>query len=63
MKKSVKIDLTSKSSLDLQKRLVSLEQEIVESKVKHHLGQIKDTSIFTKHRSEIALIKQILAKK
>lgn len=63
MKKSVKIDLAAKSSSDLEKRLVELQKELVETKVKHHLGQIKDTSVFQKRREEFATIKQLLANK
>ncbi len=63
MKKSVKIDLASKSSKDLVKMLADLHKELVETKVKHHLGQIKDTSVFHKHHRKIAIINQLLADK
>ncbi len=54
MKKTVKIDLREKSSKDLQKHIKDKSKELLELKVKHNLGKVKDTSVFTKLKSEIA---------
>jgi|GEM_PF-4710313 len=62
MKKTVKIDLQDKSALDLQKHLNDKRKELLETKVKHHMGQIKDTSVFNKIRSEVTYCLELLTK-
>lgn len=62
MKKTAKIALREKSPKDLLSHVQKLKADLQDSKLKHHLGQIKDTSIFAKIRAEISLCLNELAK-
>lgn len=63
MKKTAKIALREKSEKDLQKHVESLKSQLLETKVKHHMGQQKDTSFFKKVKSELAFVLTLLANK
>jgi len=56
MKKTDKIAYRQKSTEELQKLLVQLNKKFVEAKSKQYLGNQKDTSVFKKIQSEIALV-------
>ncbi len=60
MKKTDKIAYQQNSREELNKRLVELKTKLVEDKAKHASGNIKDTSVFKKMRSEIALISTLI---
>lgn len=56
MKKTDKIAYKQKSREELTKQLADLKKKLVESKSKQYLGNQKDTSVFKKIHSEIALV-------
>jgi ribosomal protein L29 len=60
MKKTDKIAYKQKNKEELQKTLIDLKKKFVEAKSKQYLGNQKDTSIFKKIQSEIALILTLL---
>ncbi len=62
MKKTAKIALREKSSKDLLSHLSKLKADLQDAKLKHHLGQVKDTSVFAKLKAEISLAFAELAK-
>jgi ribosomal protein L29 len=60
MKKTDKISYRQKTVAELQQLRSDFQKKLVESKVKHFTGNLKDTSIFKKFKYEIALISTIL---
>ncbi len=56
MKKTDKIAYRQKSLSELQKLLTELNKKFIEAKSKQYLGNQKDTSVFKKIQSEIALV-------
>lgn len=60
MKKTDKIAYKQKTSAELNKLLADLKKKFVEAKSKQYLGNQKDTSVFKKIQSEIALILTLL---
>ena len=60
MKKTDKIAYKQKTKEELNKSLVELRRKFIESKSKQYLGNQKDTSVFKKIQSEIALILTLL---
>jgi len=60
MKKTDKIAYKQKTREELTKNLVNLKLKFVETKSKQSLGNQKDTSVFKKIQSEIALISTLL---
>lgn len=56
MKKTDKIAYRQKSLPELQKLLAELNKKFMEAKSKQYLGNQKDTSVFKKIQSEIALV-------
>ncbi|HWS48536.1 MAG TPA: 50S ribosomal protein L29 [Candidatus Methanoperedens sp.] len=60
MKKTDKIAYKQKSTAELNKLLAELKKKYIESKSKQYLGNQKDTSVFKKIQSEIALILTLL---
>lgn len=56
MKKTDKIAYKQKSREELVKQLADLKKKLVEAKSKQYLGNQKDTSVFKKINSEIALV-------
>ena len=60
MKKTDKIAYKQKSKEELQKLLIDLKKKFIETKSKQYLGNQKDTSVFKKIKSEIALISTLL---
>ncbi|MBU1117674.1 50S ribosomal protein L29 [Patescibacteria group bacterium] len=60
MKKTDKIAYKQKSTEELNKLLRDLKKKFVEAKSKQYLGNQKDTSVFKKIQSEIALISTLL---
>jgi len=60
MKKTDKIAYKQKSTEELNKLLQDLKRKFVEAKSKQYLGNQKDTSVFKKIQSEIALISTLL---
>jgi large subunit ribosomal protein L29 len=51
------------SKQEMQKRIVFLQKELFDNKIKLDLSKIKDTSIIKKIKKEIARIKTILKEK
>lgn len=62
MKKTDKIGLSEKTKAELLNLISAKRKEIVESKTKQFLGNLKDTSIFRKLRREVASMSTYLAK-
>lgn len=62
MKKTDKIVLTEKTVSELLNLISQKRKEVVESKTKQFLGNLKDTSIFRKLRREVATLSTHLAK-
>ena len=60
MKKTDKISYKQKSTEELQKLLIDLKKQLVETRIKHLTGNQKDTSVFKKIKYEIALILTII---
>lgn len=60
MKKTDKMSYRQKSSLELQKSLADLHKKLVETKVKHLMGNQKDTSQINKIKYEIALVSTLI---
>ena len=60
MKKTDKIAYQQKSTAELNKLLAEAKKKYVEAKSKQYLGNQKDTSVFKKIQSEIALILTLL---
>jgi ribosomal protein L29 len=60
MKKTDKIAYKQKTTAELHKLLADAKKKFVEAKSKQYLGNQKDTSIFKKIQSEIALILTLL---
>jgi len=63
MKKTDKIAYQQNSREELQKSLVDLKKEFVESKAKHASGNVKDTSVFKKIQYKIALVSTLIKEK
>jgi len=63
MKKSDKIDYHQKTISELNTLLVSVRKKLVESRIKHGNGQLKDSSIFKKLKYEMALVLTIISQK
>ncbi len=62
MKKTDKITLREKSAEELNKLLSDTQKQLVESKAKLALGNLKDSSLVGKLRYQIALIKTLISK-
>ncbi|MFA6007818.1 MAG: 50S ribosomal protein L29 [Candidatus Shapirobacteria bacterium] len=60
MKKTDKIAYKQKSREELVKLLTDLKKKLIESKSKQYLGNQKDTSVFKKIHSEIALVSTLI---
>jgi ribosomal protein L29 len=60
MKKTDKITLREKSAQELQKTLADTQKQLVESKAKFALGNLKDSSLIGKLKYQIALIKTLI---
>ncbi len=63
MKKTAKIALLEKSHDELLKNIATLKKQLVESKMKLHMGELKDTSVIHRLKSEIAFCLQTLQTK
>lgn len=61
MKKTDKISIRQKSSLELEKMLFDAKKKVVEFKAKLATGNLKDTSVFKKIKYEIAYISTLLS--
>ena len=60
MKKTDKIAYKQKTETELHQLLLENKKKFVEAKSKQYLGNLKDTSVFKKIQSEIALILTLL---
>jgi len=60
MKKTDKITYKQKTEAELHQLLAEAKKKYVEAKSKQYLGNQKDTSVFKKIQSEIALILTLL---
>jgi ribosomal protein L29 len=60
MKKTDKIAYKQKSREELVKLLTDLKKKLIEFKSKQYLGNQKDTSVFKKIHSEIALVSTLI---
>jgi ribosomal protein L29 len=60
MKKTDKIAYKQKTTAELHQLLAELKKKYIEAKSKQYLGNQKDTSVFKKIQSEIALILTLL---
>ena len=60
MKKTDKIAYKQKSVTELHQLLAEAKKKFIEAKSKQYLGNQKDTSVFKKIQSEIALILTLL---
>ena len=60
MKKTDKIAYKQKSREELIKLLTDLKKKLIEAKSKQYLGNQKDTSVFKKIHSEIALVSTLI---
>jgi len=63
MKKSDKMPYHQKSITELNQQLVSVRKQLIEARIKHGGGQLKDTSIFKKLKYQISLILTIIRQK
>jgi len=63
MKKTEKVNYQQKTVSELQVLLASAKKKMVESRIKHTGGQLKDSSIFKKIKYEIALILTLISQK
>jgi ribosomal protein L29 len=63
MKKTDKISYRQKSIEELLKNLLDLRKKIIETKAKQATGNLKDTSVFSKIKYEIALISTLIQEK
>ncbi len=63
MKKSDKIAYHQKNPPQLEKELEVVRKELVETRIKHSSGQLKDTSVLKKLKYKIALISTLLGQK
>jgi ribosomal protein L29 len=63
MKKTDKISYRQKSIEELLKNLLDLRKKIIETKAKQATGNLKDTSVFSKTKYEIALISTLIQAK
>jgi ribosomal protein L29 len=63
MKKSDKISYHQKTIAELEALFVSAQKKLIESRIKHSNGQLKDSSVFKKLKYEMALILTIISKK
>jgi len=61
MKKTDKISYRQKSPVELNKNLLDLRKNLIEVHAKYATGNQKDTSVFKKIKSQIALIKTLLS--
>lgn len=62
MKKTDKIAYSQKTVEELQKLLQDLRKKLIETRSKQYLGNQKDTSVFKKIKSEIALVLTLINK-
>ncbi len=60
MKKTDKIAYKQKTNEELITNLADLQKKLMETKSKQYLGNQKDTSVFKKIQSEIALISTLI---
>lgn len=60
MKKTDKISYRQKSPSELTKLLSDLNKKLVETRIKHHTGNQKDTSLIRKIKYEIALVSTLI---
>jgi ribosomal protein L29 len=60
MKKTDKIAYKQKTKEELITNLADLRKKLMEAKSKQYLGNQKDTSVFKKIQSEIALISTLI---
>jgi ribosomal protein L29 len=60
MKKTDKIAYKQKTKEELTALLADLRKKLMEAKSKQYLGNQKDTSVFKKIKSEIALISTLI---
>ena len=63
MKKTDKISYRQKSIEELLKNLLDLRKKFIEAKAKAATGNQQDTSVFSKIKSEIALISTLIQEK
>jgi len=63
MKKSDKMPYHQKNIDELSQQLVSIRKKLVETRIKHSGGQLKDTSVFKKLKYQISLILTIIRQK
>jgi len=63
MKKSDKMPYHQKNIAELNQQLASIRKKLVEARIKHGGGQLKDTSIFKKLKYQISLILTIVRQK
>jgi len=60
MKKTDKIAYKQKTKEELISLLPDLKKKYIEAKSKQYLGNLKDTSVFKKIQSEIALVSTLI---
>ncbi len=60
MKKTDKISYRQKNQEELTKILIEARKKLIEAKSKQATGNLKDTSIFSKIRYEIALVSTLI---
>jgi len=63
MKKSDKMPYHQKNIVELNQQLASVRKQLVEARIKHGGGQLKDTSVFKKLKYQISLILTIIKQK
>ncbi len=63
MKKTDKISYRQKNTEELFKNLLDLRKKIIEARAKQATGNLKDTSVFSKIKYEIALISTLIREK
>lgn len=63
MKKTDKIKYQKMTVDKLQKEMVTIKTNLIQLRIKHSLGQVKDTSLFKKSRYVIAYLNTLIAQK
>ena len=63
MKKSDKITYHQKTISELEKDLLSFQKQLIEARIKHSNGQLKDSSVLKKLKYQITLSLTLISQK
>jgi ribosomal protein L29 len=63
MKKQEKENLAKKTVAELQSELGKMKKALLEAKIKHARGQLKNTSLLSRLRDDIAVVKTLIREK